>query len=402
MLKILQICNKAPFPANDGSSIAIYNMAQGFIENNLELHLLTINTKKHFKPDSDVPAEFKQKTHYRSVYRNTNTSMLGAFLNLFSVQSYFVSRFYFKEFEKTLIDTLQKNKFDIVQVEGLPMAVYLDVIKEHSNAKIALRAHNIEHFIWNRLIARETLNLKKIYLGLQNRKLKRFELSVFSTVDAIVSISKSDEDEIKRLGCKKPLFTCITGVDVKAYQTKLNVPTHEKSIFYFGSMDWLPNQEAVMWFLEHCWKAIHKTEPDAKLTIAGRGMPPSFYQLKLPNVEFVENVKSSKVFYQQHQIMIVPLWSGSGLRIKIIEGMSYGKAIVSTSIGAEGIGYSVGENILIGDTAESFTKNVIMLLQDSRRRKNIEKAAADFALQEFDNHRVVQALVQFYKNISHV
>jgi len=237
---------------------------------------------------------------------------------------------------------------------------------------------------------------------LQNSKLKRYELSVLSNVDAIVSISKSDEEEIKRLGCKKPLYTCITGVDVKAYQTKLDLERNEKSVFYFGSMDWLPNQEAVIWFLEHCWKAIHKTEPRAKLIIAGRGMPTSFYQLKLPNVEFIENVTSSKAFYQQHEIMIVPLWSGSGLRIKIIEGMSYGKAIVSTSIGAEGIGYTAGKNILIGDTAESFTKNVIILLQDSKRRKNIEEAAADFALQEFDNHRVVQALVQFYKNMLHV
>ena len=97
MLRVLQICNKAPYPSNDGSSIAIYNMAQGLIENGVKLHLLTINTKKHFKPDNEVPVSFKENSNYFSVFQNTDTSVFGALLNLFSTKSYFVSRFYFKD-----------------------------------------------------------------------------------------------------------------------------------------------------------------------------------------------------------------------------------------------------------------------------------------------------------------
>lgn len=145
------------------------------------------------------------------------------------------------------------------------------------------------------------------------------------------------------MGFKKPIFTCITGVDVTGYQSKLNLSEKAKTIFYFGSMDWLPNQEAATWFLNNCWDTIHKTIPEAKLIIAGRGMPLEFFHITRPNVVIVENVENGKAFFQQHQIMIVPLWSGSGLRIKIIEGMAYGKAIVSTSIGAEGIGYTNGK-----------------------------------------------------------
>ncbi len=115
MLKILQIANKSPFPANDGSSIAIYNMADGLCNNNTELHLLVINTKKHFKDDQFVPESFKTKTHYQSIYANTDTSIAGAFLNLFQSDSYFVSRFYFKEFEDVLIEKLITTKFDIIQ-----------------------------------------------------------------------------------------------------------------------------------------------------------------------------------------------------------------------------------------------------------------------------------------------
>jgi len=399
MFKVLQICNKAPYPANDGSSIAIYNMAKGFIENNVSLHLLTINTKKHYKPDKEVPEDFRENSHYNSVYRNTNTSTLGAFFNLFTGNSYFVSRFYFKKFEKKLIEILKATTFDIIQLEGLFMAVYIDTVKKHSKAKIVLRAHNVEHFIWRRHIAHEKISAKKVYLTLQNKRLKKFEVEVVSKVDAIVPITKTDEDEFKKLGFQKPIFTCITGVDVKSYQTKLVLNEKAKTIFYFGSMDWLPNQEAANWFLLNCWEAVHKAVPEAKLIIAGRGMPIEFFHITRPNVIIVENVENGKAFFQQHQVMIVPLWSGSGLRIKIIEGMAYGKAIVSTSIGAEGIKYTDKKNILIADNAADFSQAVIKLLSDTAARTELEKNAAEFARIEFDNFKVVSRLVQFYTQL---
>jgi glycosyltransferase involved in cell wall biosynthesis len=397
--KILQICNKAPYPANDGSSIAIYNMAKGFIENDIFLHLLTINTKKHFKPDTGVPPEFKLRSNYASVYKNTNTSGAGAFLNLFSGNSYFVSRFYFRLFERKLIETLKTTSFDIIQLEGLFMGVYIPAIKKHSRAKIVLRAHNIEHFIWRRHISREKISLRKIYLTLQNKRLRKFELDVISKVDAIVPITRTDEEEFKKLGFNKPMFSCITGVDVKAYQTKLKLNEKAKTIFYFGSMDWLPNQEAASWFLDNCWDLVHKAVPEARLIIAGRGMPLEFFHITRPNVVIVENVEDGKAFFQQHQVMIVPLWSGSGLRIKIIEGMAYGKAIVSTSIGAEGINYTHNTNIIIADNPADFAGAVIKLLTDTGSREALEQGAAEFARSEFDNFKVVSKLIKFYQGL---
>jgi glycosyltransferase involved in cell wall biosynthesis len=279
------------------------------------------------------------------------------------------------------------------------MGVYIDTIKKYSKAKIVLRAHNVEHFIWDRHIAHEKSGLMRWYLSLQNNRLKRFELKVISQVDAIVPITTTDEKAFVSLGSVKPIYSCITGVDVKTYQTKLNQDEKAKTIFYFGSMDWLPNQDAVVWFLENCWDTVHRAVPEARLIIAGRGMPLEFFHITKPNVVIVENIPNGKQFYQQHQVMIVPLWSGSGLRIKIIEGMSYGKAIVSTRIGAEGINYKDGENILIADTPANFSKSVIELLTDDNKRKMLEKNAATFSAKEFDNSHVVAGLIRFYKQL---
>jgi glycosyltransferase involved in cell wall biosynthesis len=401
-MRVLQICNKAPYPPNDGSSIAIYNMGVGFISNEVELHVLTINTKKHFKADTEVPEEYRMKANYTSVFENTDVNAFGAFMNLFSSQSYFVSRFYFKDFEKELIGKLKANAFDVIQLEGLFMATYIPTIKKHSKAKIVLRAHNIEYLIWERHLKNEGSFLKKMYLSLQTRRLKNFELKVMKDLDAIVTITDFDKTVFEKEGFKKPIYTCITGVDVEAYRKKVSTTKRPKTIFHFASMDWMPNIEAVDWFLTNCWKNILKQVPDAKFVMAGRNMPQRLSKLSQPNVLVVEKVKDSKTFYNEHEIMLVPLLSGSGLRIKIIEGMAYGKAIVSTSVGAEGINYTHGKNILIADTASDFTTAVVELLKDETKRQTLEQGALNFAEKEFDNKKVVAGLVDFYKTVLNV
>lgn len=402
LLKLLQISNKAPYPANDGSSIAIYNMACGFIQNNVDLHLLTINTKKHFKADADVPADFKLKSNYKSIYKNTNTTLIGAALNLFSTRSYFVSRFYFKDFETQLIKTLQQTQFDIIQLEGLFMGVYIDVIKKYCTSKIVLRAHNVEHLIWERHLKNEANPFKKWYIGIQTKRLKQFEILTLNKVDSVISITNFDKAEFEKLNCTKPIYTCITGVNVNDYQQKISEVIKPNTVFYFASMDWLPNQEAVKWFLDNCWATVYSAVPEAKLIIAGHGMPNSLKHLNKPNVVIIENVTNGKLFYQQHQLMIVPLLSGSGLRIKIIEGMAYGKAIVSTSVGAEGIDYTHNSNIIIANEATQFAHSVIELLQNKSLQLQLQTNATKLAYQKFDNFKVVAELVNFYNQLLNV
>jgi polysaccharide biosynthesis protein PslH len=398
-MKVLQICNKAPFPANDGSSIAIYNMANGLMANAVNLHLLTINTKKHFKPDSEVPETFKKKCRYQSVYQNTDTSITGAVLNLFSNQSYFVSRFYFPEFEQALIHKLGSESFDIVQLEGLFMGMYIPIIKKYSKAKIVYRAHNVEYLIWERHIANERNLIKKWYLNLQNKRLKRFEYEALSKTDAIISITDADKNLLLKMAPGKTIVNSSTGVNLHEYQLSTNVNLNTNTLFYFGSMDWLPNQEAVEWFLNNCWETIHVKHPNCKFVIAGRNMPDKFKNLNRTDIVVLENVENKTAFYSTYNIMLVPLLSGSGLRIKIIEGLSYGKAIVSTSVGAEGIPVNAGEHLLIADDADAFTKSVTELLENADRKNELEKNAKKFAEENLDNTAVTAKLVAFYKTL---
>ncbi|MBA4241359.1 MAG: hypothetical protein C0448_11575 [Sphingobacteriaceae bacterium] len=399
-MKILQLCNKAPYPANDGSSIAIYALAEGLADNGIELHLLPINTKKHFKPEEHIPAEFKQKTHYSSIFKNTDTSAVGALLNLFSAQSYFVSRFYFKEYEDALIEKLKSTSFDVIQIEGVFMCTYIPTIKKYSKAKIVLRSHNVEHQIWERHLENEKTSLKKTYLTLQNKRLKQFEINAFHQVDAIVTITDEDKKTIAAISPKTPLHTCLTGINLNSYQF-VEKAKQANTLFHFASMDWMPNIEAVDWLMEKVWQDVLKQKPDAQLVLAGRGMPERFKSRYgvTKNITIIEDVKDSKDFYATYDIMLVPLWSGSGLRIKLVEGLAYGKAIITTSIGAEGIPYTNGQNMLIADTANDFSKAILEVLNNPSLKHDLQKSARALAESHFDYTISAKHLIDFYKTL---
>jgi len=397
-MRILQISNKAPYPPNDGSSIAVYNMAKGFIQNEALFHLITINTKKHFKSDALVPDDFKKKSNYTSVYKNTGVKPIGAFLNLFTNESYFVSRFIFNEFKNELIHCLTKNEFDIVQIEGIFMAPYIPLIRKHSNAKITIRTHNAEHVIWNRLIENEENKLKKHYLQIQNKRLKTTELELLQLADAIIPITETDKSIFEQLGIQSTYLVSPTGIDIERYKIDYGKEI-TNSFFHLGSMDWMPNVEGVDWFLNEVYTPFFRDEKDLTFKFAGRFMPSRFFDKKTNNLHFAGSIDDNISFYNQHDVMLVPLQSGSGMRIKIIEGMAMGKAIISTTIGAEGIPVTNRENIFIADTPKQFADAIKELSVNVELKEKIKKNARLFIQNKFDNKLLVNQLLNFYTQL---
>ncbi|MBS1647014.1 MAG: glycosyltransferase [Bacteroidetes bacterium] len=397
-MRILQITNKPPYPPNDGSSIAVYNMACGLLNNGVELTLLCINTKKHFKPDTEVETSFKEKSRYTSVYKNTDTSFLGALFNLFSSQSYFVSRFYFIEMEQKIQALLQEKNFDIIQLESIFLGNYIPVIKKYSQAKIVVRTHNVEHLIWERMIENTSGFLKKTYLRLQTKRLKKLELQVLNQVEAIVPITAIDAAYFQKWGIHKPCHVSPTGLQLQQYKRD-EVEKIPFSIFHFGSMDWLPNEEAVLWFIHQVWDKVVQKIPNATFHIIGKGMSEKIKMLTKPGVVVVGQAAHAKNVYSRYTVMVVPLLSGSGMRIKMIEGMAYANAIVSTSVGAEGIAVTNKKNCLLADTPDAFADAVIQLLSEEPLRKQIQQEARIFVEQNFENTALIQKLYSFYQSL---
>ncbi len=396
-MKILQVTNKVPYPTKDGGAIACMNLTRGFSLLGHQVTVLSMNTEKHHVNIDEIPESVKDLADFQLVDVPAPVSVFSAFMNfLFSSQPYNAVRFISEAFKSKLVKLLKERQFDIIQLEGLYVCPYIPVIRNYSSAKIVYRAHNIEHEIWQRTAA-ITEGWKQMYMKNLSKRIKRFEKCWLNKYDLLVPITERDGDILDALGNSRPRHVSQTGID-----SSVLIPNAKKlehpSLFHIGSLEWTPNQEGLIWFLDKCWPKIHDQFPEIKFYVAGRNAPMWFRKkLDLPNVVFEGEVPDAYDFMNSKSIMIAPLFSGSGMRIKIIEGMALGKPIVTTTIGSEGISTTSDENIVIADGEEDFVEAVSKLINDYDFFERIGRNAIEYIHEKFDNLAAASALIEFYK-----
>lgn len=397
-MKILQICNKVPYPALDGGRIAMNNLTEGLIEAGCEVKILAMSTPRHLAKIENLPADYVAKTKIEIEFVNTSIKIIDAAINLFTFDSYNVKRFYSGNFEKKLVSILKSNSFDVIQLESLYATPYIKAIRKNSQAKIIFRAHNIEYKIWQRLSRQEKNPFRKWYMKLLASRLKKYEITQFNRIDAIAAITQEDTTEAKKMGCSKPITVAPFGIDLRKYYiTKKEIELN--SIFHLGSMDWQPNEEAIKWFLENVWPKLHQKHGNLKFYLAGRNMPSWILESNLTNVFVEEEIKNPIDFMTSKNIMVVPLLSGGGMRVKIIEGMAMGKTVISTRIGAEGIQYKNNQNILIADSPSAFANTIDQCLSDPTFCKIIGENSKSLVKQHYNNLQICTELINFYKQL---
>ena len=397
-MKILQICHKPPLPALDGGCKAMHALTEGFLANNISVKILTIATQKHpFQPDL-FPKNYLEQTNIAHTFIDTAIKKKAALANLFSNKSYNISRFYNKNFEELITATLRNEKFDVVLLESLYTTPYIAAIRKSSNANIIYRSHNIEFEIWQRTGNQENNAVKKKYLHFLANRLKKYEQSILNLVDGIAAITKKDEEQLVAMGCKKPITTLPFGINLHDYQLE-KVP-QEKKLFHIGSMDWMPNQEAIKWFLNEVWQAVEAKEPTATFHLAGKNMPNDIIKLanSMRGVVNEGKVENANDFITKNNIMIVPLFSGSGMRIKIIEAMATGKLVIGTSVAFEGIAIQHNKNGIIANTANEFKEAILMCLQHPEVVSSIGQKARKTIEEHYNNEIIVKLLINFIKS----
>lgn len=396
-MKILQLCIRVPYPPEDGGSIAMYNMQKSLHDNGVRLKVLAFNTVKQYVELEKLDKAYREMTRIEGVYLDNRIKPFAALFNLFTGESYHIIRFIRRDFEELLVKTLKAEQFDIVQLESLYMMPYFETIRSHSHARIVLRSHNIEHRIWQRLAVVERQPLRKWYLKLLARRLRHFEQWAISRVDAIIAMTPEDRKALSVLGATAPIHIAPVGLDISEYLPDVK-PDHQL-VFHIGAMDWLPNQEGIRWFLEKVWPLVLEKMPGARFRFAGKNMPLSFHHYQSGSVEVGDFVHDSKRYMAEGGIMIVPLFSGSGMRVKIVEGMAMGKAIVTTSIGAEGIPAEHNRELVIANHETDFAEAIVRLLKNPDLQNEFSRKAKDFCARYFDNLSIGRELLYFYGSL---
>ena len=396
-MKILQVTNKVPYPVIDGGAIACMNLARGFSLLGHKVTILAMNTVKHHISLTEIPDSVKDLAKFKLVNVPAKISPLSALLNLFfSKRPYNATRFISKTFAAELKKVLLENDFHLIQLEGLYVCPYIPLIRKNSKAKIVYRAHNIEHEIWSRT-AIMAHGLEKWYLKNLSKRIKSFEVQTLNKYDLLVPITGRDGDILNKLGNTKPVHVSQTGIDSSVLIPNAKNLKHP-TLFHIGSLEWAPNQEGLIWFFDNCWDLVREKYPDLQFFVAGRNAPPWFQKMmNLPNVVFKGEVADAYEFMNSKSIMVVPLFSGSGMRIKIIEGMALGKPIVTTAVGTEGILTTSGVNIVVTENAEGFVQAISDLIENREYFDSISKNAIEYIHENFDNLSTAGSLIEFYK-----
>ncbi len=400
-MKVLQLTNKIPYPPSDGGVIAVLSLSLGLANLGHEVTVLSMTTEKHNFDVAQIPEEFSSKIRFESVKVAANITPIGLITNyLFSKTPYTASRFISQKYADKLSELLKSTHYDIIQLEGLYLAPYIKNIKNTSTAPIVMRAHNVENEIWERVRENTGNPLKKIYLKNLNRKLKKFESRFLTDYDLLLPITDRDGKRFRELGYSNASYTLPTGIESVRYQHDTRL-TEYPSVFHLGSLDWEPNLEGLKWFLDNAWSIVIKKMPDLKFFIAGRNASEATrkYFKNYPNVIFDGEVENANAYINSKAIMIVPLLSGSGMRIKIIEGMALSKAIVSTTIGMEGINVENGKDAILTDSPQDFAEAITDLCSHRDKYDAMCQNARNFIDANFDNTTIVKKLCKVYQNI---
>lgn len=376
--------------------MAINSVTQGLLSAGCEVKVLTVCTDKHPIDYSKLPDSYKQSTQIESVYINTKIRPTAAAKALLCGESYHVKRYESAAFEGKIVEVLKQGDFDVVHVESVFLTPYVETIRRYCSGKVVLRAHNVEHKIWQQLAKGERNMFKRWYLKHLALSLEVYERDHVNDYDGVICITDQDAETFRSIGCRKPIISVPFAIEPQEAHIKNSEPY---SLFHIGSMDWKPNIEAIDWFLKDVWPMVHKELPQVKLYLAGRHMQKRLQQLRIEGVQVVGEVENAVEFMKGKQINVVPLLSASGIRVKILEAMSIGKVVIATSVASRGIRYSDGENILIANSPAEFVKQIKRCIEDECLMQKIGGNARSLVKEVYDESNQAAKMIEFYKFI---
>jgi glycosyltransferase involved in cell wall biosynthesis len=295
---------------------------------------------------------------------------------------YAIARYEVPALRDRLRHICASRKVDVVVCDFLAPSIN---VPDDLGVPVVLFQHNVEAMIWERHAQVATHPLKKAYMQEQWRRMKRFEASECRRVSSVVAVSTQDAEVFRRDYGVAQVPDVPTGVDTDYFVRQPEIPRTPGSMVFTGSMDWMPNEDGIAWFVESILPRIQSAVPGATLTIVGRNPTPKVKSLHAPQagVTVTGSVPDVRPYLASHRLFIVPLRVGGGTRLKIYEGMTMGLPTVSTTIGAEGLPVVDGEHLLLADDPESFARACIALLDDPARSAAMGDAADAYVREHF-------------------
>ncbi len=401
--KILFLTSQLPYPPHQGGAIRTYNLIVNLAPRH-EIHLLSFVNSPG---DLEKAAPLRQYCRTIEVVPVPQRSTLKRLLTtLFSPLPDMALRLPSAEFRRKLAARLKSERFDVVQVESIEMAPYAmgDAGWETDDRPLwVFDDYNAEYVLQQRAFETDVRHPRRwigaLYSFIQWQKLRRYEAAVCRRVDRVVAVSEADREILQKLGPGVKVTVIPNGVDTRAYDPEQTYPLvlEPHSIVFTGKMDFRPNIDAVLWFCHQVLPLIKTRLPDVNFYIVGQKPPQRLRSLaEDAAVTLTGYVDDVRPYIAGAGVYVVPLRIGGGTRLKIVEAMALGKAIVSTSLGCEGYPVTSGRELVIADTPQDFARCVVDLLDDAHRREELGRAGRRFVEERYDWRAIVPRLEEVY------
>lgn len=302
--------------------------------------------------------------------RNSARFALALLRSWFTSQPVDLVKFRVPALSKRIWRAIEANEADLCVVDFLSAAPNMPV---WGTVPVVFFAHNVEHMIWKRL-SRVARGFLRLLLELEWRKLRRCETSVCTRASFVLTVSDADRELFASLAPTANLATIPTGVDT-GYFTPRDADESPTHLVFTGSMDWHPNEDAILYFIDCILPRIRNQLPQVSMTVAGRNPSARLLARAVEaNIQVTGTVSDIRPYMAQAAVYVVPLRIGGGTRLKIFEALSMGKAVVSTTVGAEGLPVVPGEHVVLADDPDDFARATLALLRDPTRRRALGHA----------------------------
>lgn len=394
-LRILWVKVGGLWPLNTGGRLRSFHMLRELSRSH-ELTVLTTHS-----PTQD-PEELARQlpdcrrvwsVPYRPAKKNSGRFLLALLRSWLTPMPVVVFKSRVRALQAEVERSLETGGYDLVVADFLFAVPNVPVDGE---TPVLCFSHNVEYMIWKRLEATERRRVHRLLLGQEWRKMRRYELAACRRAALTVAVSEQDRDQLAEGSDPDRLRAIPTGVDLDYFQVGDREQESAREIVFCGSMDWHPNEDAMLYFMDAILPLLRASLDDLTVTIVGRNPSDTLRAAAdAAGVRVTGTVPDVRPYMQRAAVNIVPLRIGGGTRLKIYEALAMGKAVVSTHVGAEGLPLLEGEHILRADEPAEFARHVLALLRDPERREAMGDAGRALMEDRFSWSRVADEFAEY-------
>jgi len=378
-MKILWVKAGKLLPVDTGGKIRSYNILRRLAERHEVTFLSYYGGRRDQAYEAEICEHIPGTKVIYTASRDATTfeRNLHYLRRIFARAPYGVTKFASREVNYLLEHWLSNRLFDIAICDFLGPTLNFP---QKSATPMLLFQHNVESILWKRHSLHAANPIKRIAFKLEAAKMFHYERSTVGRFTHVIAVSEFDREQMIAMTPNARISVVPTGVDLEQYRAAAGESATEPLVMFLGSMDWEANIDGVTYFCREIWPKIKSAVQDARLRIVGRNPHARIKQLASPDIEITGRVPSVIEHLRDAAVFVVPLRIGGGTRLKIYEAMAMRKAVVSTTIGAEGLDVTDGRDILLRDDPQTFADGVIDLLRDRELRRKFEVAAGELAM----------------------